>query len=123
MKHSCLLAGSYLLLLLGGCGGSSNAVDSLDSLGSKLDAAGFTCEGLEADSDELFVSEGGSCETSEGETLSVYVFNDETNRDQYLEIARTVGGGPYVIGSNWLVETPDQAMADEIAEELGATTD
>jgi len=49
--------------------------------------AGIDCSGLEADSDEMLVREGGSC----GD-YTAYVFNDSENRDNYLEIAEGFGG-------------------------------
>jgi hypothetical protein len=94
----------------------------LDALGRKLRGAGVDCGGLEADSDELFVREGGSCETKVGD-LSVYVFNDSDNRDSYLEIAKGFGGGPYVVGTNWLIEVRDLATAERLASDLDASVE
>ena len=50
----------------------------------------------------MLIREGGSC----GDDVNVYVSNDSENRDNYLEIAEEFGGGPYVIGENWVVEMP-----------------
>ncbi|CAN5754863.1 hypothetical protein BH20ACT23_BH20ACT23_19930 [soil metagenome] len=105
------------ILLLAGCGGDGSSVESLDDLGAMLEEQDIDCSDLRADSDELFVREGGNCEDGE---LAVYVFNDSENRDNYLDVASEFGGGPYVVGENWVVEMPDDDSAEELADGLDA---
>lgn len=64
----------------------------------------------------MFVREGGDC----GNDVNAYVFNDTESRDNYLEVALGFGGGPHVVGDNWVVEMPDQSSAEELAESLDA---
>jgi len=80
-----------------------------------LEDQGIDCSDLSNDSDEMMVREGGSC----GD-YAVYVFNDSKNRDNYLEIAEGFGGGPYVVGENWVAQTPDQSEAESLASDLDA---
>lgn len=112
---ACLVVAG--LLFLTGCGSDGSSVESLDDLGAMLEEQDVDCSDLRADSEELFVREGGDCEDGE---LAVYVFNDSENRDNYLEAASGFGGGPYVVGENWVVEMPDTDSAEELAEELDA---
>jgi hypothetical protein len=104
-------------LLIGGCGGDGSSVESLNDLGAMLEEQDIDCSDLRADSEELFVREGGNCEDGE---LAVYVFIDSENRDNYLEAASGFGGGPYVVGENWVVEMPDADSAEELADKLDA---
>jgi hypothetical protein len=64
----------------------------------------------------MFVREGGDC----GNDVNAYVLNDTESRDNYLEVALGFGGGPHVVGDNWVVEMPDQSSAEELAESLDA---
>ena len=109
-----LLAG---IVVLAGCGGDGSSVESLDDLGAMLEEQDIDCSDLRADSDEMLVREGGSCEDGD---VAVYLFNDSENRDNYLDIASGFGGGPYVVGKNWVVEMPDADTAEELADELDA---
>ena len=96
------------LIVSMGCGGGGEEVESLDQLGEMLEEQGIDCSDLENDSDEMLVREGGSCEE-----FDVYVFNDAENRDNYLEIAEEFGGGPYVVGENWIVLAPNSVQAED----------
>jgi hypothetical protein len=109
-----LLIGGLLFVMVG-CGGGGSEVESLDDLGAMLEDQGIDCSDLANDSDEIMVREGGRC----GD-YAVYVFNDSENRDNYLEIAEGFGGGPYVVGENWVVQAPDQSEAESLASDLEA---
>ena len=115
MRTTATVVMSAGILLLAGCGGGGSSVESLDDLGAKLEEQNIDCSDLRDDSGEMLVREGGNC----GD-IAVYVFNDSDNRDNYLDIAFEFGGGPYVVGENWIVEMPDADSAEELAEELDA---
>jgi hypothetical protein len=118
-----LIAGlASLFLVVAGCGGDdggaggSNKVKSGDDLAELVGCTGFT-----DDTEEMFVTEGGSC-SLEGQDINIYYFGDQRARDEYLEIA-TGFGGLYLVGVNWLVEAKRATLAELKAEHGGKISD
>lgn len=100
-------------LMLTGCSGSDDGAE-VDSGQAVADMVG--CEGFEATSEEMYVTEGGPCQL-DGEEISVYYFADEDARDSYVEIASDFGGN-YLVGDSWVVDAPP-AVLDELEEQHG----
>ena len=118
MLTRALAATAAAVLVLAGCGGEGDA----DSVSSGQDVADLVgCTGFANDSEEMFVTEGGSCDL-EGEDLGVYYFGDQDARDSYVETASGFGG-VYLVGDGWAVEGPPAVLEDlqsDVGGELSA---
>lgn len=109
------------VFVVAGCGGGGDA-GSGSGVSSGQDVADLVgCTGFANDSEEMFVTEGGSCDL-EGEELGVYYFGDQDARDSYVDTASGFGG-VYLVGDGWAVEGPPAVLEDlrsDVGGELSA---
>lgn len=101
-------------LLLAACSGSEDGAGDIASGQDLADAIG--CTGFSNDSEEMFVSEGGTCQL-DGEEIFIYYFADNAARDNYVDVGSEFGGN-YLIGDNWVVDAPS-ATLDAIKADIG----
>jgi hypothetical protein len=119
------------VLMLTGCGGSDGvesdtAGEQLLTVAAVVDELGYggvTCsdlkmsgQGSEGQS-QLFTHEDGRCSIGD-EDVNVVTFDGSSQRDQYLEAAKHLGG-IYVTGETWAVGTETQATANKVKDALG----
>lgn len=108
---------------LAGCGGGGGGDDASGSGGSGAAASlqdiatKAGCSSITADSEELYVREGGTCTAGDDE-LSVYTFNDAAAQQSWLEVAKGFGG-VYVVGDRWVVSAPDADAAQRVQQKAG----
>lgn len=102
------------MLMLTGCSGGGGDAEEVGSGQELADLLG--CDGFEATSEEMYVTEGGPCQLG-GEEISIYYFADGDAKDSYVEIGSDFGGN-YLIGDNWVVDG-SPAVLDELEEEHG----
>lgn len=95
-----------------GC--SSGPGSDIGSGQELADAVG--CSDYTGDSEEMFVSEGGSC-TLDGEDIAVYYFADNDARDGYVEIGSDFGGN-YLVGDHWVVDAKSETL-EKLRDKLG----
>src|SRR5262245_57676263 len=62
------------------------------------------CASVE-DANEILVREAVDCDLPGGDSVRVLTFNDGHAEDQYLTAAKALGGGVYVVGDGWAVQT------------------
>ena len=99
-------------MLLSGCGGADEAVDSGQAVADMIG-----CTGWSDTSEERYVTEGGECDR-DGLKLGVYYFVDEDDRDNYVE-AGSASDGNYLIGDGWAVDGPSAVLRDLQGEHGG----
>lgn len=104
--------GALCAVVLTGCGGSGGP--DVSSGQDVADAVG--CTGFENDSEEMFVSEGGTC-TLDGEEIQVYYFADNAARDNYVDVAKQFGAN-MLMGDHWVVSA-ESATLDKIKADIG----
>jgi len=114
------LAALALLLPLTACGGDDAATDDTSSYDSgQAVADDLGCDNYDGDMDQQFVADGGSCELG-GATVYVHHFSDDTNRDQWLEIATqfelTSDRAFFLSGADWVVQGPEDVLMDAQAD-------
>lgn len=110
--RAAALAASTVLLV--SCGGDDGGGSDVSSGQDVADLVG--CTGFEADSEEMFVTDGGSC-TLDGEDIEVYYFAEQDAQDNYLDIAGGFGG-QYLTGDNYIVGAPP-AVLEELQADIG----
>lgn len=107
-------------LLLAGCSGDDGG--GSDQVGSGQEVADMIgCTGFTGDSEEMYVTEGGSCEL-DGETVSAYYFSDDDRRDSWVEVASDFGG-PFLVGEGWVVDAKPAVLEDIQAKHGGELSD
>lgn len=92
-------------VLLSGCGGGGEAVDSGQAVADMIG-----CTGWADTSEERYVTEGGECDR-DGLKLGVYYFADEDDRDTYVE-AGSASDGNYLVGDGWAIDGPSAVLKD-----------
>jgi hypothetical protein len=119
------------VLMLTGCGGSDGvesdtAGEQLLTVAAVVDELGYggvNCrdlkmsgQGSEGQS-QLFTREDGRCSIGD-EDVNVVTFDGPSQRDQYLEAAKQLGG-IYVTGETWVVGTETQPTPNNVQDALG----
>ena len=105
------------LVALAACGGGTSSPD-VESGSDVAEAA--NCSGYTDDSDQMFVTDGGSCEV-DGEEAFVYYFADNSNRDQWFDTASGLAGGRYLVGDHFVIQAKAatlKAMQGDLGGEL-----
>lgn len=126
-RHAAVTA---LLLALAACGGSDGADPArpagnarpssrptVAELATKLTASGIPCGPLTPRPEVFFTREEAECDSG-GRTLTLSTFNNNEARDNYHEIAAGFGS-IMVLGHEWSVIVPDDAMGRRVADALG----
>lgn len=105
--------------LLAGCGvGDGVRMEGVTFIDSGQDVADMIgCTDFSGDSEETYVTEGGSCDL-DGETVYAYYFEDNDRRDSWVEVASRFGG-PYLVGDAWVIDGPPAVLEDLQAEHGG----
>jgi hypothetical protein len=110
-----IVAALVFALLATGCSGGPETYTGVDELVSALEAGGVECTNVQIGGGAQLVKESGGC-AWERRPLGLFVFSDERNRDDWLQVGRSFGSE--VIGPNWVVIAPDDDGAAEIAGAL-----
>lgn len=99
--------------LLAACSsGSESAYSSASELAKK---AG--CSSPESSSGQMFTTEGAECDG-----IYAYLFADDTNRDKWLDAAKSAGApGKFVVGPQWVVQVMDGAKSEQVAKGTGGS--
>lgn len=110
------------LVLLAACGGDgvggADPYDSVDALHAALGEGGVECTGL-ASTDDIVATESGECLVN-GQEVNISIYAGQEERDGAIELVKTFGtSGSFVVGPNWIVSTPDQALAERVREAIG----
>jgi len=113
-----LIAAVLSLFLLVACSGQAETYSTTAELTGALQDEGVSCADLTQDSAAELVTERASCSVS-GTDVDIYLFDDETDRERWLEIG--AGLGEVVLGPNWAIATTDEDLSREIADALGGT--
>jgi hypothetical protein len=109
------------MAVLAGCS-SSDSGDGGDSVGSGQDVADMIgCTGWADDSEEMYVTEGGTCDL-EGEEVGAYYFADNEARDNYVDVASSFGG-LYLVGDAWVIDGPRDVLEGLQADHGGELSD
>lgn len=114
---------------LAGCGGgsaakTSNSTSSTTAANSTYGsvqalATAIGCEGFEkSDETTLYALEDGTCTIGEG-TVYLSAFTDDTDRDNWLKVAKEAAGGRYAVGEKWVVTGDDQSALTAITNKVG----
>lgn len=111
-----LLLAALTLFLAAGCGGSDDSGDSIGSGQELADAIG--CADFANDSEEMFVTDGGSCTLEAEDDLTIYYFKDDASRDNWIEVASAFGGESQLEGSNFVV-VGDASLLEKIKGKIG----
>jgi len=105
-------------LLLTGCGGDTPAPAAAPRSPSAI-ARALGCEPKVDGAPTMFAREEATCGASDDSTWrNIATFADNTNRDQWVEVAGSFGG-IIVVGERWAVLVNDQASAETVAAKLG----
>lgn len=115
MKRLAMLA---LAAVLMSCGGDATPPEP-QALYDQLREANV-CFGyaLDADNEELFVRERGTCQTSDRDELGIYTFSGNGQK-QWLDFVNEMGGGPMVVGDAWVIATETTAQARLVHDAMG----
>jgi hypothetical protein len=89
------VAAAGAALLLSGCGTGTEGTASTI-------AERVGCTGYETSSEQIFVTESGTCRI-DGRKVELYYFADPAARDTYVDIAAEEGG-LYLVGPDFAVE-------------------
>ena len=96
---------------LAGCGGGAEEYPSVGDIAVALGDEGIDCDIEESSPGEL-VADYGIC----GD-LDLFVFDDEGDRDRWLEVGADLG--EVVVGPNWAILPDNDDDAEDIADALG----
>lgn len=107
------------MVLVGCSGGDSGGGEDVGSGQDVADMIG--CTGFEGDSEEMYVTEGGSC-SLDGEEIYAYYFSDNDRRDSWVEVASQFGG-PYLVGDGWVVDAKPGVLESIEADHGGELSD
>jgi hypothetical protein len=111
------------LFACGGDGGTTlGGLTTPQKLADRLTAEGL-CESFSpnTEEEEFFVRDSGSCEKSNPDAEAIYIrtFSSGTARDNWLEVAKSFGGQPLVVGDKWIVEATSDNEARQIQSIVG----
>lgn len=119
--YAALIATLALAACGGGGGESSSEGSSKSEPMSATSLAGKVgCTDYTSDSEEMYVKEGGTCTTSDGESVQIATFSDAKAQDDYMKVA-TSFGGTWVTGDLWAVSTDSAKAAGKVASATGGT--
>lgn len=113
------LAAAALLATLTACGSHAAAAPHPRTLGDLEAAVSCQAGTVQDASGELFTSGGAECTTPAGDT-HVYTFASTANRDNWLKVAQSFGGG-FVLGDGWAVSTDSRDGAVQLQKAAGGT--
>lgn len=102
-------------LTFAGCAAGAKDYSSAADL-----AKAASCSGYQKDSEpEMFVQEQGNCQI-DGKDVVVYVFADNTARDNWVKVAKAAGASGYIgEGSKWVLTSDDKTAADKGSKQAG----
>lgn len=104
------------LVLSAGCGSSSPSYDSYEQMVAKLKGTPAECQSVDqADIEQLGAADERYVCTTAGGKLILGKYQLPVHREE--ETAR-FKGQYLVVGPNWLVQAPDQKLADTAADAL-----
>lgn len=106
MVLACLAAAA----LFAGCAGGAGEYESVADVAAALEDEGIACPSVESSPAAELVAEQGTCGGHD-----IYVFDDESARDRWLEVG--AGLGDVVVGPNWAIVPGERAGS--IADALG----
>lgn len=107
-------------MVLAGCSGGDSGGG--EDVGSGQDVADMIgCTGWTDDSEEMFVTEGGTCDL-DGEEVGAYYFADDEARDNYVDVASGFGG-LYLVGDGWVIDGKRAVLEDLQADHGGELSD
>jgi hypothetical protein len=106
---------------LAACGGDAESSEdgeggakSYDSVQELVDA--FGCDDFSAESEEMYVKEGGICEFGQ-QDVYVYTFANAEAQASYVDTASTFGG-LYLVGNDWVVSSTRYVL-EQVQEYVG----
>lgn len=105
------LIAACAVVLVSSCG--SEPAPTAEELADQI-----PCHRWSAGSDELYVADGGTCRFRDAD-IAINGFEDNGDRDQWLEVADTFGGST-LVGDRWVIFTvsgPD--YLDRIQKRVG----
>lgn len=116
------LLAAALLVTLTACGGGGDG-DSGGSSGGDFASAqevvdAIGCVDYTGDSEEMFVTEGGTC-TLDGKDVYVAWFKNEKAQSNWTDVAGEMSGDLILAGDGWSVYGPGRATLESIREDLG----
>jgi hypothetical protein len=123
-----LTAGLLIALAVTGCSGSPKRADGsaapkLTTAQQVIDALGqhgVTVQNVEPVETQLYSRENVSGDI-DGSYVEIATFDGQANRDQYVQVARQVGGGMIIVGDIWAMLVDRQAIVDKIRRAIGGT--
>lgn len=118
---TCFVA---LVAVTSGCSGESTRYEDVSELNAALRAEDLGCEGLSRSEIEGkgkgIPTSSGSCAIA-GEGIQLFVFDSEEDAELWFERGR-MGAVSTARGTNWVVVTLSQGLADQIATALGGSS-
>jgi len=88
----------------------------IDALGQH----GITVSNVKQVETQLYSRENVSGDI-DGAYVEIATFDGTTNRDQYVQVARQVGGGMVLVGDVWVMLIDRQAIVDKVRNAIGGT--
>jgi hypothetical protein len=111
-----LAVATVALAFLGACSGGPDTYDGVGELVTALRDGDVECTNLHIGGGGELVDESGSC-AFEMRSLAIFVFSEESTRDEWLRIGGTFG--IEVVGPNWVVIAQDDAGAQRVVDAIG----
>jgi hypothetical protein len=122
------VAGVAIALAVGlaACGGSQKRADgtaapkltTAQQVIDTLSQHGVTVQNVKPVEAQLYSRENVSGDI-DGDYVEIATFDGTTNRDQYVKVARQVGGGMVVVGDTWVMLVNQQTIVDKVRQAIG----
>lgn len=116
MKRAAIVVAS--LVILSACSPGAQRFEAIGSLHAALRREGFRCQNFRELPGSRLVAERAACDVS-GSTITLYVFDSSAEFRRW----KPVGGafGHVVVGPNWAVTGPDEAVMERVRDQLHAS--